>query len=88
MALEAAMHQVPLLLPNVDGIREFFQNRETAILYESGKVSDLKNKLIELFENSKLRKRISKNALSELSSKFNADIIANKYYAIYNQILN
>ena len=88
VTLEAAMYQVPLLVPRVAGICEFFENGKNALLFKSGDKDDLKDKLLLLFKDNVLRKKLAKNALLEFSNKFNADNIARQYSDIYNQSLN
>ena len=88
VTLEAAMYQVPLLVPRVAGICEFFENGKNALLFKSGDKDDLKDKLVLLFKDNLLRKKLAKNALLEFSNKFNADNIAKQYCDVYNQSLN
>ena len=88
VTLEAAMYQVPVLLPRVPGICEFFNNRKNALLYENGSKDDLRDKLVLLLEDSLLRKKLANNALLEFSDKFNADSIVRKYIDVYNQSLS
>ena len=88
VTLEAAMYQVPLLVPRVAGICEVFENGKNALLFKSGDKDDLKDKLVLLFQDNVLRKELAKNALLEFSKIFNADNIARQYSDIYNQPLN
>ena len=88
VTLEAAMYQVPLLVPRVAGICEFFENGKNALLFKSGDKDDLKDKLVLLFKDNVLRKKLAKNTLLEFSNKFNADNIARQYSDVYKQSLN
>tara|TARA_Y100000588_G_scaffold370037_1_gene439707 strand:+ start:74 stop:940 length:867 start_codon:yes stop_codon:yes gene_type:complete len=88
VSLEAAMYKIPLLLPDVGGIKEFFRNNETAILYKHGNVLDLTTKLIELIEDNELGQKIASNAITKLSKKYSPEKVAKKYLSIYKQLLN
>ena len=87
VSLEAAMYHVPLLVPRVEGICEFFENKKNALLFNIEDKNDLKNKVIILYKNNTLRNKIASNAFLEFSSKFDADSIANQYSKIYRQVL-
>ena len=58
------------------------------MLFKSGDKDDLKDKLVLLFKDNVLRKKLAKNTLLEFSNKFNADNIARQYSDVYNQSLN
>ena len=88
VTLEAAMYRVPLLLSRVEGICEFFEDGKNALLFNVLDKEDLKDKLILLYKDEKLRKKIAMNALLEFSNKFNVDKISREYNAIYDQVLN
>ena len=88
VTLEAAMYQIPLLVPRVAGICEFFENGKNALLFKSGDKDDLKDKLVLLFKDNLLCKKLANNALSEFSNKFSADNIARQYSDVYKQSLN
>lgn len=87
VTLEAAMYQVPLLVPRVAGICEFFENGKNALLFKSGDKDDLKDKLVLLFKDNVLRKKLAENALLEFSNKFGIENISLQYLGLYNQIL-
>ena len=81
------MYQVPLLVPRVAGICEFFENGKNALLFKSGDKDDLKDKLVLLFKDYVLRKKLAKNTLLEFSNKFEVEKISLQYLDVYYQIL-
>ncbi len=60
--IEAQLNKVPVIASRVGGNIEIIQDKETGILFSYNNRDEIKEKIIWLWQNSDLRKKIAKNA--------------------------
>lgn len=77
----------PVIATNVGGIPEIVKDGYNGYVIDYGNVNKFKNRIIQLIENKKLRKKMGHNGL-KLSKNFTWDKCANTVYKIYKDILN
>lgn len=81
--MEAQMYQTPVIASNLGGIPELLQNGKTGLLFESGNLSDLKEKIEFLWKHVEISKELSVNCKQ---AKFDTlEIYCTKLMKIYRQ---
>jgi len=83
--LEAMGLGKPIITTPVGGIPEFCKNKRNA-LYIKRNPSDIANKILQLYKNPKLRKKICRNNIED-TKKYDWNNIVDKYLALYHSIL-
>lgn len=68
------------------GPKDIINNNVNGILVKSGDVESLSQSIVELITNTKLRKRMSHNAL-ETVLRYNQNVIANKWKVLFDGLL-
>lgn len=71
----------------VGGIPEIIENGKSGFLFESRNVSQLKEKMLLLLRDEKLRKRMGIEARRRVSENFTWDISAKGYEDLYKRVL-
>lgn len=71
---------------NLNQIGEILKNRENALLFEPGNISDMMNKLILLIENAALRKKLGQCARKDAIEKYTWDIHVSKIITKINEL--
>lgn len=61
--MESQMYGTPVIGANIGGIPELIRDGENGALFESGSVSQLRNKIVELWESEKLLSEYTENCL-------------------------
>ncbi len=74
----------PVLASNVPGLRDAIKDGTTGILYEYGNVDELAGKMIELFTDNALRKRLGMNAI-DWAKTFDWNIAAQQTLKLLEQ---
>lgn len=83
---EALASGLPIVASPVNGIPYEIKDKENGFLVNYGNNEEFKNKIIELLNNKKLRKKISKNNLNK-AKNYRWDIIAKRTENLYKQLL-
>ncbi|MFH0859991.1 MAG: glycosyltransferase family 4 protein [Candidatus Altiarchaeota archaeon] len=68
--LEAMACGCPVISTKLPGIMEYVKNNRTGVLVKPGQVEDLKNSIITLLYDSKLRNELIQNAIYEIRNKY------------------
>ncbi|MEO0231227.1 MAG: glycosyltransferase family 4 protein [candidate division WOR-3 bacterium] len=84
--IDAFIRKVPVIATDTGGIKELVKNMETGILIEKKNPSALKNALIKIKEDKKLREKIINNAY-EFSKNFSALKMAEENLKVYENLL-
>ena len=82
--LEAASCGVPAITSNVGGLPEVNKNLETGYIIEVNNAKILSEKIIKLYNNDKLRKKMGKNARKRVIEKFDWQQNLEKMITIYS----
>jgi len=85
--IEANALGTPCVAYDVAGLRDSIKNNKTGLLAKSSGIEDLANKIIMVLEDSKLRRRLSRNALN-YSRLFSWDKSADIFLNIIQRISN
>lgn len=85
--LEAMSTGLPVIASNVGGISEMIKNNEDGILTEATNVDKFTKNIINLLNNTTLRKRISSNARKKVKKRFNSKVMALKTKKFYEEII-
>jgi len=67
---EAVKHGLPIVAPNIDGIKEDILNKKTGILFKAGNSNDLAMHIKYLLDNPNYAKGLGKTARKIYSEKF------------------
>lgn len=84
--LEAMACGKPVVASNVGGIPFVVEEGKTGLLFESGNIEDLADKIMTILENEKLREKMSE-AGRERAKEFTWDKIAERTVEVYKEIL-
>jgi len=68
------------------GFSEYVTNGKDGVIVTPGKVLELKNSIVKLMDNPKLRSTLGKNARKK-ALKFNINKTAEKYHTLYKKII-
>ncbi|MFN4762590.1 glycosyltransferase [Gillisia sp. Q332] len=85
--LEAGTQKIPSISTNVGGVSEVLINGQTGFLIDDFNKKEFKEKLIELMNNSELRKLLGENAFSMISKGFDPEINAKKFEQLYQKLI-
>ena len=59
------------VVSDISGMKTMLKNMETGLLFKAGNPQDLAEKLMMLYENKKLRKELSENAIKSVNQHYN-----------------
>lgn len=85
--LEYMAGSVPPIMAKVGAADEIIDDRITGLLYEPENANDLANKILELYFNKELRKKIAENAQRKVKDKFALDKYIKNFENLYISIL-
>lgn len=83
--LEGMAYKNVTISTNVGGISKIIKNNYNGIMIEPGDKEALKKSLVDLFNNSKKREKLSINARKTIEEKFNADKNIIELIRLYNK---
>jgi len=72
---------------NIPGASKIISNGIDGYLFERNDYEGIVNKLLELKEDKNLRDNISKKAREKIVNRYNLNMVEEKYYNIYNDML-
>ena len=72
----------PTICSNVGGIPEIIKDGHNGFLIEKNDHTEWKNKILEMLNDKNRAKEISQNGYDLVSSSFNWDIIAKRFFDI------
>ncbi len=85
--IEAMSCEVPVIASNVGGIPNVIKNNETGLIIKPRNSFEIKNSIIKLLENEKLRKQMGKNARKHVLKNFSFDKTARSTLNLYENLL-
>jgi glycosyltransferase involved in cell wall biosynthesis len=83
VTLEAMSHALPCLFSDLPVHREITEDGRAAMLFRTGDVVDLRDKLLTLIENSARRAEYSENAYQTIASKYHRSMARLAYLEIF-----
>lgn len=81
VVLEAFSTATPVVASNAGGITDMVQHGFNGLLFESGNINDLAEKILMLLQQTELRNEISKNALKSFEEKFSIATLPERFEA-------
>ena len=75
----------PVILSDLAILKEF-ANENNSVIIENGDIEQLKNSILDLYQNKNKREEIGKNGRKCVEANFDIKIIADKYRKIYSEI--
>ena len=84
---EAMASGKPVVASNICGIPYMIRDSETGFLFDPDDAYELSEKISKIMTDEKLRIRMGKNARSDALKRWHPDIIAEKTYKLYEDIL-
>lgn len=88
VALEGMACGVPCIGTNVGGMPEVIDHGKTGFICELGDIEDISVKAIFLLKNDQLHQQFAKEAISTVTTKFNAEYIVKQYEQLYFKVLD
>lgn len=85
--LEAGIRKIPIIASDVDGILEIIEHEKDGLLFELENVSDLKQQIIRLLDDDKLRFELSQKLYQKVISSFTTDKIIPQYIKLYSDVI-
>jgi glycosyltransferase involved in cell wall biosynthesis len=74
---EAMMAGLPVISSSLDGLKEVIKNKKTGLLVNIADSDELAEKIVYLYNNQKIRKKIAKNAKLKMQNYNNHNLIRN-----------
>ena len=87
VVIEAGLMKKAFIGSNVDGIPELIVQEENGLLFESGNFEDLKNQIIKIIKDDKLRMKLAGNLNKKVMESFTIDKIIPQYEKLYKEIM-
>lgn len=81
--LEAIASGTCVIGSNVGGIPDIIRHNRTGLLVEEKNTSQLANAITSLLKNSKLQKKLRKNAIAHVKKAYSWDVVAKRFAGIY-----
>lgn len=85
--LEALAHGCPTVATSVGGINEIIIDGYNGLLANVESTEDIANKLLELIDNPKKMKELSKNAIEDCEKRFSPNVVALQSLEFYQSII-
>lgn len=82
--IEALACGVPVIASDLPGVRRVFSNHKQGLLFKTGDIEDLKNKLEYISKNEVERKKMAKAARELAEKKYDLNIMEEKLMQIFN----
>lgn len=84
--IEAMCCAVPVVANGVDGVREIIKDNETGFLVEPFKTDKMSEKIIQLFGDTTLARKIGQNGRNSINEQFDIDFMIKQQEELYLKI--
>ena len=88
VALEAMAEGCPVIASNTGGLSEIIRDQRNGLLVKPGDVNSLVRAILQIINDSGLRKKLRKNGIKDARLKYEWSQIANETLQLYGKILN
>lgn len=85
--LEAMACSLPVVITRVGGASDAIEHKHSGWLIEPDNLSDLKEAILNIFDDEALRYQLGKNARERILRDFHLPIIASRLRALYDELL-
>jgi glycosyltransferase involved in cell wall biosynthesis len=83
VALEGMSHGLPCVFSDLAVHREITGNGRVAMLFETGNVADLREKLLQMIENPEIREHFAMAAYRQVQTKYHVDAARRAYLQLF-----
>jgi glycosyltransferase involved in cell wall biosynthesis len=80
---EAMANGVPVVAPDVGGIKEILEENKCGLIYEPGNIEEAENKIKIILEDEELRKTLGQNGKTAIKRKYSETNFINKIEKVY-----
>lgn len=84
--IEAMFKRLPCIASNMEVFQEVIVNHETGLLVNPNSAEDLSGCMLNLHDDSNLRRRLGESAYMHSSSHFSVRVTAEKWEALYSKV--
>jgi len=77
----------PVIGAKIGGIPELVKHNETGLVYDFNDITELSEKMKELFENKELAEKLGKNAKQDAKERFSKETYYKNIINIYNKLV-
>lgn len=85
---EAMANQVPLVAPDVGGLKEILEENSCGLIYKSGNIEEVGNKLKILLEDEELRNTFGRNGKTAIERKYSEANFIDKIEKVYQELIS
>lgn len=85
--LEAMALGKPIIASRIGGLSEQIEDEKTGLLFETGNVEELKEKMLFLWRNKNLRKKMAREARRKVEREFSLEKHCKELLQIYKKLL-
>lgn len=82
VAIEPAQWKIPVIVSNKGGLPEVVLDKTTGLVFESGNVDDLAEKILFLYKDEKLRNELGSNAIIRVKKLFSSKVMGDSFLKI------
>ncbi|MFH2204845.1 MAG: glycosyltransferase [Elusimicrobiota bacterium] len=86
--IEAQAASLPIVTTRVGGVEDVVVQDETALLSESGDADTFARNLVQLAEDTELRRRLGRNGWDHVREKFSCERLVNNVTDLYRRLLS
>jgi len=86
-AVESMSYKIPVIASNVDGLKEIIDDGENGLLFNKEDSKMLADKILQIYNDQKLKNKLGKNAYEKVKQKFSYEVYKNKINELYELIV-
>jgi len=83
VALEGMAHGLPCIFSDLSVHREITANGRAAMLFETGNVADLREKILQMLDSPSLREQFAESAYRQVQAKYHVDAARRAYLQLF-----
>jgi glycosyltransferase involved in cell wall biosynthesis len=84
--IEAMFKSVPCIASRIEVFEEVVVDRETGLLIDPGSAAELKEAMLELYDNAGLRGSLGENACRQVKTKYTLEVIISQWEDFYGRV--
>ena len=88
VAQEMLLNELPIITSDNTGVKEMIENQVSGLLFKNQDYKDLASKMLMLYKNKELRKKISSNSKSNIIKKCSPEIIVERMVDVYEKTID
>jgi glycosyltransferase involved in cell wall biosynthesis len=88
VAAEAMSHGLPVIASTMGGLPEVVTDGETGLLFEAGNAEELSNKMLSLWQNPELCKKMGESGRMKALKEYSEEMYYDRLMAVYNHAID